>query len=349
MLILAALAAAVPFAGLPVAPVPLTSYEVTVQGSEQSPERRIVAFPERGRRTPLGPARDLPVFVSRGGTHFSGETRSGSITRNTFAARPDGFPLADDSNLGTVETILAEARAGTRTFTPVPYRGKTALRTDVILPPNECAALPERTLRVFLSPRTLMPWRTVERSRATGKVRAVTVYTYRRLNAAFPVATFAPPALGERPTRRNDRFIRVSGTAPFSNLPYTPRTPRQLPAGYRLAVSGSGPTSAITGPEGSIPSSPSLFAAVYRRGQERIDVTQRVATTDWPSSPFAGECGALTEEPVSINGVSGRFASGPQTVPHLYWRDGNVRHTISGPFPKEDLVAIAESLTESTR
>ncbi len=348
MLILTALAAAVPFAGLPVAPVTLTSYEVTVATSDGAREKRTVAFPERGRKTPLGRTGDRPTNVSRDGTDYSSDGVAPYIVRNTFPARPDDYPLIDQSNLGAVENILAEARAGTRTFTAVPYLGKVALRTDIVLPPNECAGLPERTLRVFLSPRTLMPWRTVERTRATGKVFRATVYTYRRLNARMPAATFRPPALGPVPTLYNERFVRAAGTAVPGQFPYAPRTPTRLPAGYRLAVSGWAPRSLEVGPEASIPSSRWLFSAVYRRGAERIDVTQRAASTDWPGDPFGGECGALTEEAVTVRGTAARYAAGPETVPHVYWRAGNIRFTVSGPFPKDDLVSIAESLAVVT-
>ena len=142
----------------------------------------------------------------------------------------------------------------------------------------------------------------------------------------------------------NRRFTRNAPGHAAGPLPYVPRLPSALPPGFKLAVSGWAPRSGITGAEGSIPPSAWLFSASYRRGQERIDVTQRVASTDWPVSPFSGECQPLTEEPVSIAGVAATFGIGATTLPHVYWREGPLRYTVSGPFPKEDLVAIAASL-----
>jgi anti-sigma factor RsiW len=42
--------------------------------------------------------------------------------------------------------------------------------------------------------------------------------------------------------------------------------------------------------------------------------------------------------------VAARYGAGPGITPHLYWRAGGLLYTVSGPFPKGDLVAIAESL-----
>ena len=46
-----------------------------------------------------------------------------------------------------------------------------------------------------------------------------------------------------------------------------------------------------------------------------------------------------------MDGVPATFGIGPEIPPHLFWRDGAVLNTVSGPFPAATLVEIAESLT----
>lgn len=150
--------------------------------------------------------------------------------------------------------------------------------------------------------------------------------------------------MGRRPFRANLHFTRTSPAAAAGPLPDTPKLPAVLPPGFALAVSGWASRSGITGPEGSIPPSAWLFAASYRRGQERIDVTERVASADWPNDPFGAECQPLRTEAVSVGGVAATYGIGAATVPHLFWRDGPIRYTVSGPFPTDDLVTIAASL-----
>lgn len=58
---------------------------------------------------------------------------------------------------------------------------------------------------------------------------------------------------------------------------------------------------------------------------------------------------ALSARAVTVGGVRANYAFGPETGPHLYWREGAVLHTVSGPFPVEDLVAVADSLSPVAR
>jgi hypothetical protein len=162
----------------------------------------------------------------------------------------------------------------------------------------------------------------------------------------------APAAGAFRPLRprgdvfRDDQgFRRTSPARAAASLPYAPLLPGAVPAGFRLAVSGWAPRSGITGPEGSIPPRPSLFQAVYARGWERLELTmRRSGGRDWPGDPFAGECARVTARTVTVRGVPATFGIGPETHPHLFWREGGVLLTLSGPFPAETLVAVAGSL-----
>ena len=123
--------------------------------------------------------------------------------------------------------------------------------------------------------------------------------------------------------------------------------PTALPPGFELAVSGWAPRGSRTGPEGSIPPHRELFAAVFRRGFERIDITaaarvgQRRRGRPARSAPNASS--TSPSAPASAASAA-TYGAGPQTVPHLYWRSGRLLHTISGPYPKATLVRIAESL-----
>lgn len=343
----AVLALAAPFTGLPAAPPTLvSSYRLVAQPHAGSAETTTIASPDRFRIRSVF-ERETFLDVGRDGTERIAKTASGdgSIFRNQFAAQPDGFPRTGfERYQSLVAYVVAQARGGTRTLTPVTLAGQPALRTQVELPANDCAALPPRSVRVWLSPQTLLPLRAVERDRASGRIVEASQYSYTLINRPLPAATFAPPPIGPRPFRTNDRFTRTSPAAAVGPLPYAPRVPGVLPDGFTLAIAGWAPRSGITGPEGSIPPYSWLFAASYRRGQERIDVTQRASSRDWPDDPFGGECQPLQVEPVTVNGIAATFGAGQNTVPHLYWRDGGLLYTVSGPYPKDDLVAIAASL-----
>jgi hypothetical protein len=345
MLVAAIVAAAAPFTGAPVAPVVVATYRAEVRSSS-AVEKLTIRAPEDFRVRFVDPPAGLEI--GRRGTEYIGASTGsdGSILRNLFPAAPDGGVRSVDRHGRLLDFVLAEARAGTLALTEAAIAGKSALRTTVDIPANDCAGLPPRRVTVFLARRTLLPLRVTERRRSTGKVLSVTTYAYSGLNAAVPVATFAPPPLGRRPFVTNLGFIRTSPPAASRPLPYVPRLPTVLPPGYSRAVSGWARRSGITGAEGSIPALPWLFAARYRRGQEHIDVTQRLARggADWPDDPFGGECQPLRTERVTIGTVPGTYGTGQTVGPHLYWRDGPLLYTVSGPFPKDDLIAIAASL-----
>jgi hypothetical protein len=346
-IVAAALALAAPFTGTPATPpLIVDSFRVVTRSDEGVTETTTIKAPDRFRvRSVFEGAAFLDI--GRGGTERVGTTinNNGSIFRNQFIAQPDAFPTSGFERYSPLAAyVLGQARSGLLTLTPTTLAGQAALRTQVELPGNDCAALPPRTVRVWLSEQTLLPFRVVERAKSNGRMVASANYSYRLINAPLPAATFAPPRLGPHPFRTNDHFTRTSPSVAAGPLPYAPRVPSVLPPGFSLALSGWAPRSATVGPEGSVAPFPWLFAATYRRGQERIDVTQRAATTDWPDDPFGAECQPLQTEAVTINGVAATFGTGQFTVPHLYWRDGPLLYTVSGPYPKDDLIAIASSL-----
>jgi hypothetical protein len=289
----------------------------------------------------------LGYLVRNRGLETSRFEGGGAVVRRTFAAAPDGYTLFDLVD-PSIETLLGRARAGTIVLRPSRLGGVATLRGEVRLGPNDCAGLRGGVKTIDLDPATLLPIRV--QTRRAGDRTDTFGLDYFAVDRALPARAFRPAGVGGHDVFRADQgFRRTSAQGAARNLPYVPKLPTVLPAGFALAVSGWAPRSGITGAEGSIPARPSLFAAVYARGWERIELTQRRAVGgDWPDDPFGGECRPLSARTVSVNGVPATFALGPETGPHLYWREGPVLHTLSGPFPADVLVAAAASLAPVT-
>jgi hypothetical protein len=337
-LALAALVAGSPFAGSPVPSVVVDSFRAqarTPYGVEsiawEGPESLAVSGQD-------GDLVEVDGLLYSGASEFG----SGSIERRRFPARPDGY--SELHRLRSVtEFVLAQARGGTRRLTETALAGRPAFRTSAPLRANKCGGLEAGRVTIWLDRATLLPLRLVQ-ERAGQPVQAWS-YRYTELNAKLRQSLFAPPEVGEDPYRRDSGFIRTAPAHAAGPLSYTPSLPGALPEGFGLAVSGWARTSGITGPEGSNPPSRELFAAVYRRGWETIEVTQRLAAPQpWFSDPFGAECVFEHVEKATVGSATATYGLAPEIVPHLYWRRGRFLFTISGPFPKSDLVAIAASL-----
>ena len=334
-------AAAQPFSGGPTPTAVVHSFRALERApgavsflSWQAPEHLALRTGSRLARRPW-------LLQRNGTTIFGRETGfAGEIVRRTFAARPEGFPLAEELTPYR-QFVLAQARAGKRRLLRATVGGRPAWKTWFLVQANECAGLPRRGVTLWLSRRTLLPLRVVVRWR--GRV-LTTRFSYRALNRV-PSSDFRPPPLGARPVRSDQGFRRTSPAEAARHLSYRPMLPTVLPPAFRRAVSGWAPRSGVTGPEGSMPRRPQLFAAVYRRGFERIDVTQRLAELrGWSVDPFGAECVFQYSERATIRGARGWYGIGPDTTPHLFWRQGRVLYTVSGPYAKRDLLAIANSL-----
>jgi hypothetical protein len=301
----------------------------------QAPERFAVR-PARGTSI-------LGRLSERGATNVYrfGPGSPASVLRRTIPAEPDGGSSFEQLRSAS-DFVLGEARAGKRILVPARLGGRAAFRARVFLRANDCAALPSGRLELWLDRRTLLPLRADERRRGTTRRTDI---AYSSINRPLPASAFAPPPAGARPFRSDGRFVRTSPREAARRLPYAPLLPAQVTAGFRLAVAGWAPLSGITGAEGSNPRYRSLFAAVYRRGAEHVDVTQRLAgPRGWLGDPFGQECGFQVEERASVGGASARYGAGPGITPHLFWRSGRLLLTVSGPLPKRELVAIARSL-----
>ena len=257
----------------------------------------------------------------------------------TFAAQPDAPPLLSPL-LGSRDFALAQVRAGALKARAAPGG---VWRVRFFAPPNTCAGFGSGTIELVLRRSDLLPVRVLERHGAV--VPRNLTLTYRSVNGAVPAARFVAP--GERVAFRADsRFVRSSPAVAAAHLSYVPLLPGWLPPGFSLSVSGWATRSATTGAEGSIPPMRQLFAAVYRRGSEELALTERLAPTGgWPGDPFGAECvRQFTETARVAGGATATYATSTLTTPHLYWRNGRLLYTLSGPFPKATLAAIARSL-----
>jgi hypothetical protein len=279
-------------------------------------------------------------FVQRRSVQYFGPP-AGSVVRNAYAALPDAFSELSARTQYPATILLGRARGGAAKLTATKVNGRAALQGTIALAANECAGLKRGTETVALDRSTLLPLRMTQR-RATTQTTSI---EYRAINTPIPQAIFSPPAVGLRPTRRNQGFVRTTPAKADRHVAYAAALPTRLPSGFTLSVSGWAPRSARTGPEASNPRYAGLFAAVYRRGWERIDVTERLAgAKGWLGDPFGFECGNEATSTVDVNGAKATFGQGGEIIPHLFWRAGKVLSTVSGPFPAATLAAIARSL-----
>lgn len=335
----------------------VSAFTATIIGTQSSEGFRVdLAYrgPERYRSfTRNGQARGVTLNLENRGLHQSGAGTRHRLsyalrTMGAIPAEPDGYSSMEYEVLNGVPSALARHRGGTTLLVDDVLNGVPTLRAETPIAANDCAALAAGTVTIWLDAQTLLPLR----YRA---VQGASLYDYTlrytNLNKRPVLGTFAP-LRARNSTTLNQRFRRVSVASAAAHLPYAPMLPGYLPAGFTRVATGWAPRSAVVGPEGSLPAAPNLFAAVYKRGVERLDFTQRSSTRalrrDWlKSDPFAGECADVTMEDAIVSGHAARFGVGPTTVPHLFWINGRVLHTLSGPYPKAELVMIAESLAKA--
>ena len=336
-LALVALVAGSPFVGGPVPSTVVDSFRVEVRAPSgvesiawQAPESLAARLPDGDLAETNG-----TLYAARKGAP------RGYVERRRFAARPDGYPLPDLFPQ-IHEFVLAQARGGKLKLVETTLRGRATYRAAVPLRANECAGLRAGRATIWLDRETLLPLRLVEER--AGQPAWIWSYRYHDLNVRLPASTFSPPELGKNPLRADDGFVRTAPAHAAGPLSYTPSLPTVLSPGFELAVSGWARKSGITGPEGSNRPSRDLFAAVYRRGWEVIEVTQRLAAPVWTSDPFGAECGFEHVERTRVGPATATYGAAPEIVPHIYWRQGRLLFTVSGPFPMADLVAIASSL-----
>ena len=336
-----AAAVAAPFSGTPNPTFQVSTYQLTVS-SETGSVRHLVAGPERFSSI----ARDPKVvdMAARGSELLFGATPTtkGRRVANRYQAAPDGVTGPDDLGLDLARFAVAEARAGRLALTAERLANRNVLRAEVDLAANGCLDLPEGTATLWLTKTTLLPRRLeVERDGVTTSY----AYTFKNFNRRLLVGAIGVPALGTSPVRTSNGFRRRTPAVARGPLAFIPRLPTRLPPGFTLAASGWAPTGARTGTRDVNKPNRFLFSAVYTRGWERIEVTQRlVESARFRRDPFSELCLGMRGGTALVGNRGARYGIGPEIPSHLWWRDGPIYYTVSGPYPKRDLKAIAESL-----
>jgi hypothetical protein len=69
-----------------------------------------------------------------------------------------------------------------------------------------------------------------------------------------------------------------------------------------------------------------------------------VDTAKFGRDPFSEQCLAMRHGTTLVSNRGARYGIGTEIPSHLWWREGPIYFTVSGPYPKKDLKVIAESL-----
>lgn len=337
-------AVATPFAGAPSPTFIADDYDLTVNNAKTGKRivHHVVLGPERFLTNPTDAA--VPDVVARDGQYLVGATKTtkGRKVVNRYQSEPDGIIGPDDLGLKLARFAVTEARAGKLTLTPDVMGGRAVFRVDIDLPANTCRKLAEGTATLWMTRTTLLPRRLeVERDGKT------TTWSYRfgAFNQGFQIGILDPPALGSKPALASNGFRRRTPAVAGGPLPFVPQLPQMLPSGFKLVSSGWAPRGSRTGAGAVNKRDQFLFSAVYAKGWERIEVTQRVATNGtWKKDPFSRTCLAMAPGRTTVGTRPAHYAIGTEITSHLWWREGGILHTVSGPYGKQDLQAIALSL-----
>lgn len=338
-----AVAAAVvaPFGGTPNPTFTTSTYQLTVSTKTTS-VRHMVAGPERFSSIAKDPkvvdiaGRDAVLLL--GAT----PTTKGRRIDNRYQTAPDGLTGPNDLGLALARFAVTQARGGRLQLTPERLAGRDTLRAEIDLAANTCQKLAEGTATIWLTKTTLLPRRLeVERDGATTTYS----YTFKNFNRRLSLTAIGLPALGRNPGRGNNGFKRRTPAVARGPLAFVPRLPTKLPSGFTLAASGWAPLGARTGIRDVNLRNRFLFSAVYTRGWERIEITQRlVGSARFRRDPFSQLCLSLQGGTTLVGKVGARYGIGTEVPSHLWWREGPIYFTVSGPYPKRDLKVIAESL-----
>jgi hypothetical protein len=342
-----AVAAAVvtPFSGTPNPTFTAKTFQLTVSSGKTS-VRHVVAGPERFGSN----ARDAKVvdIAGRGNVLLLGATATvkGQRFNNRYQAAPDGVTGPNDLGLKLARFAVTEARAGKLKLSAERLANRDVLRGEIDLPANDCLKLAEGTATIWLTKTTLLPKRLeVERDGVTTTYR----YRFSGFNQDLSLSSIGLPKLGSRPTITNNGFKHRTPAEADGPLAFTPRLPTKLPTGFTLASSGWAPQGAKTGVGGINKRNRSLFSAVYTKGWERIEITERlVGSSRFVRDPFSVRCLAMQPGRTLVSNRAAKYGIGTEIPSHLWFREGGIYVTVSGPYPKNDLKAIAESLQKIT-
>ena len=338
-----AIAAAVvaPFGGTPNPTFTADTYQLTV-ATRTTTVRHLFAGPERFSSIAKDPK--VVDMAARDGLLLFGATPTtrGRRIANRYQTAPDGVNGPNDFGLKLAQFAVAEARAGHLQLTAERLADRNVLRAKIDLAANSCQKLAPGTATIWLTKTTLLPKRLeVERSGVTTTFR----YRFSNFNRRLFLSRLGLPKLGSRPVRIDNGFKRRTPAVARGPLAFIPRLPTTLPSGFTLVGSGWAPLGARTGIRDVNKRNRSLFSAVYMKGWERIEVTERlVGAAKFRRDPFSELCLGMHGGRTLVGNRGARYGIGPEIPSHLWWRVGPIYFTVSGPYPKRDLKAIAESL-----
>ena len=340
--IAAVVAAVVPFSGTPNPTFVVGTYQLTV-GNKTTSVKHMVTGPERFGSNAKDPK--IVDIAARGGELVFGATSTvkGRRVVNRFQAAPDGVTGPNDLGLKLAQFAVTEARAGKLQLTADRLASRDVLRGEIDLAANSCRKLAEGTATIWLTKTTLLPKRLeVERDGVTTTFN----YNFEGFNESLSLSDIGLPKLGRSPVQVNEKFKRVTPATAEGPLAFVPRLPATLPAGFTLVASGWASKGAKTGVRDLNTPNSSLFSAVYKKGWERIEITQRlVGSAKFRRDPFSESCLAMQPGNTVIKNRGAKYGIGTEIPSHLWWREGNIYFTVSGPYGKKDLKVIAESLT----
>lgn len=340
--------------------VPVNSFQASMsnsEGTDRSSGLIVWSAPGRSFQSiKYSGQRSTEFQIERNGTELVGSgTRrglaNGALARRTYPAAPDGYRQLDSNvpYLTTAGYLLARHREGTALLESDVVDGVSLLRGESPVAAIECAGLAAGTMTIWFDPTTLLP---VSIKFVRGTYTQQLSYSYSSINRRYASSVFAFIPGRDRGAVNvvGQGFRRASVAKTDAMVPWRLKLPTSLPAGYARSALGYAAMSGRVGPEASIGPVRGYAAAVYSRGVESIDFTARRATKaaarDWlQSDPFAGECANITQSDATVNGKPAKFGTGPLSMPHLYWRDGSALYTLSGPYPKDELVRIADSVS----
>lgn len=148
-------------------------------------------------------------------------------------------------------------------------------------------------------------------------------------------------------------FRRVTLDGVKDVVGYEPLLPGSVPDGFKLAEIAVAQVSQGTGKEGMNPESKAVVSMAYRRGLDLLIITTRLVGGDpgrWTDPLASGEGFVDEPEPIELRsgalaGAQAQLQIDPRTVPHVWILGEELVVTISGDLSRDELRAVAESLT----
>ena len=275
--------------------------------------------------------------------------------RGLAPGRPDPGPSDSilQRDLGAV--VRAMLAAKDPRVEEISYQGRAAWRVEFAVAPNSVYGDADRFL-VDVDEQTGLPVHVL--AYLHGKLRSEVRVDKLAVDSKLAADEFTLRfSRGQHVERSDAGFRRVPLEDVAGTVGYAPLVPATVPSGYRLAEVAVALRSPPTGVEGANPESRRVVSLSYRRGLDQFIVTTRLrhvaGSPDRWSDPLAtGE--GFRDEPEKITLQGGALADltakiliVPRNIPHLWSLTDELVVTVSGDLTRDELVAVAQSLSES--